>query len=256
MTTTVDTATGAAKTMVLNMGPQHPSTHGVLRVLLELDGETVVKAVPDIGYLHTGIEKSCEDKTYSQVITLTDRMDYLNPLGNNLVYCLAVEKLLGLEVPKRAQYIRVMMVELQRISSHLVWLGTHALDLGAMTVFLYCFREREEILKFFEMVSGQRMMTSYFRVGGIALEPPLGFFDRVRDFAGYFPEKVDEYESLLTDNPIWLMRTKGVARITAEDAVTLGASGPALRGSGVDFDLRRDMPYSSYEKFKFKVPIS
>ena len=166
--TTVDTAIGTAKTMVLNMGPQHPSTHGVLRILLELDGETVVKAVPDLGYLHTGIEKSCEDKTYSQAITLTDRMDYLNPLGNNLVYCLAVEKLLGLEVPKRAQYIRVMMVELQRISSHLVWLGTHAIDLGAMSVFLYCFREREEILKIFELFAGQRMMTSYIRIGGLA----------------------------------------------------------------------------------------
>ena len=162
---TAETVIGATKTMVLNMGPQHPSTHGVLRILLELDGETVVKAVPDIGYLHTGIEKSCEDKTYSQVITLTDRIDYLNPLGNNLVYCLAVEKLLGLEVPKRAQYIRVLMVELQRISSHLVWLGTHAIDLGAMSVFLYCFREREEILNIFEMFAGQRMMTSYIRIG-------------------------------------------------------------------------------------------
>ena len=173
--TTVETPIGTAKTMVLNMGPQHPSTHGVLRIALELDGETVVKAVPDLGYLHTGIEKSCEDKTYSQAITLTDRMDYLNPLGNNLVYCLAVEKLLGLEVPKRAQYVRVMLVELQRISSHLVWLGTHAIDLGAMSVFLYCFREREEILKIFELFAGQRMMTSYIRIGGLALEPPAGW---------------------------------------------------------------------------------
>src|SRR6266699_6609349 len=254
--TTVETALGASKTMVLNMGPQHPSTHGVLRVALELDGETVVKAVPDLGYLHTGIEKSCENKTYSQAITLTDRMDYLNPLGNNLVYCLAVEKLLGLEVPKRAQYIRVMMVELQRISSHLVWLGTHAIDIGAMSVFLYCFREREEILNIFEMVSGQRMMTSSFRVGGIARRPPLGFFDRVRDFIVRFPERIDQYENLLTGNPIWMMRTKGVARMTAEDAIALGASGPTLRGSGVDIDLRRDMPYSSYENFKFKVPVA
>src|SRR6201982_1848279 len=179
MNTTVETATGESKTMVLNMGPQHPSTHGVLRVALELDGETIVKAVPDFGYLHTGIEKSCEHTTYSQAITLTARMDYINPLGNNLVYCLSVEKLLGLEIPKRAQYIRVMMVELQRISSHLVWLGTHALDLGAMSVFLYCFREREDILRIFEMVSGQRMMTSYFRIGGIDLEPPIGFFEKV-----------------------------------------------------------------------------
>src|SRR5438876_8864725 len=171
--TTVDTATGAAKTMVLNMGPQHPSTHGVLRILLELDGENVVKAIPDLGYLHTGIEKSCEDKTYSQAITLTDRMDYLNPLGNNLVYCLAVEKLLGVEIPKRAQYSRVMMVELQRISSHLVWLGTHAIDLGAMTVFLYCFREREEILKIFELFTGQWMMNMYFLIGGLRLDSPV-----------------------------------------------------------------------------------
>src|SRR5450759_1451267 len=198
--TTVETAVGQAKTMVLNMGPQHPSTHGVLRIMLELDGETVVKAVPDCGYLHTGIEKSCEDKTYSQAITLTDRMDYLNPLGNNLVYCMAVEKLLDLEVPKRAQYIRAMRMELQRISSHLVWLGTHAIDLGAMTVFLYCFREREELLSIFEMVSGQRMMTSYFRIGGLALEPPPGWMDRVRDVVQSFPSRFDEYEDLLTKN--------------------------------------------------------
>jgi NADH-quinone oxidoreductase subunit D len=247
---------GQDRTMILNMGPQHPSTHGVLRVLLEIDGETVVRLMPDIGYLHTGIEKTCEAKFYQQVVPLTDRIDYLCPLTNNLCYALAVEKLLGLEIPPKAQWLRVLLNELTRINSHLVWLGTHALDIGAMTVFLYCFREREEILKFFEMVSGQRMMTSYFRVGGIALEPPLGFFDRVRDFAGYFPEKVDEYENLLTGNPIWMMRTKGVAYISPEDAIALGATGPTLRASGVDFDLRRDMPYSSYEKFQFRVPVS
>ncbi|HLZ43997.1 MAG TPA: NADH dehydrogenase (quinone) subunit D [Candidatus Sulfotelmatobacter sp.] len=244
------------RTMILNMGPQHPSTHGVLRLILEIDGENVVRLMPDIGYLHTGIEKTCEAKFYQQVVPLTDRIDYLCPLTNNLCYCLAVEKLLGLEIPPKAQWMRVLLNELTRINSHLVWLGTHAMDIGAMTVFLYCFREREEILKMFEMVSGQRMMTSYFRIGGLALEPPLGFFDRVRDFAGYFPEKVDEYEDLLTGNPIWTMRTKGVARISAEDALALGATGPTLRGSGVDFDLRRDMPYSSYEKFQFKVPVS
>jgi NADH-quinone oxidoreductase subunit D len=247
---------GQDRTMILNMGPQHPSTHGVLRVLLEIDGETVVRLMPDIGYLHTGIEKTCEAKFYQQVVPLTDRIDYLCPLTNNLCYVLAVEKLLGLEIPPKAQWLRVLLNELTRINSHLVWLGTHALDIGAMTVFLYCFREREEVLKIFEMVSGQRMMTSYFRVGGIALEPPLGFFDRVRDFAGYFPEKVDEYENLLTGNPIWGMRTKGVAVMSAEDAMGLGATGPTLRASGVDIDLRRDMPYSSYEKFQFKVPIS
>ncbi len=243
------------RTMILNMGPQHPSTHGVLRVLLEIDGETVVRLMPDIGYLHTGIEKTCEAKFYQQVVPLTDRIDYLCPMTNNLCYVLAVEKLLGLEIPPKAQWMRVLMNELTRINSHLVWLGTHALDIGAMTVFLYCFREREEILRLFEAVSGQRMMTSYFRVGGIALEPPLDFFDRVRKFAGYFPDRVDEYENLLTGNPIWMMRTKGVARMTAEDAIGLGASGPTLRGSGVDIDLRRDMPYSSYEKFKFNVPV-
>jgi NADH-quinone oxidoreductase subunit D len=247
---------GQDRTMILNMGPQHPSTHGVLRVLLEIDGETVVRLMPDIGYLHTGIEKTCEAKFYQQVVPLTDRIDYLCPLTNNLCYVLAVEKLLGLEIPPKAQWLRVLLNELTRINSHLVWLGTHALDIGAMTVFLYCFREREEVLKIFEMVSGQRMMTSYFRVGGIALEPPLGFFDRVRDFAGYFPERVDEYENLLTGNPIWVMRTKGVACMTPEDAIALGATGPTLRGSGVDIDLRRDIPYSSYEKFQFRVPVS
>ena len=241
--------------MILNMGPQHPSTHGVLRVLLEIDGETVVRMMPDIGFLHTGIEKTCEAKFYHQVVPLTDRIDYLCPMTNNLCYVLAVEKLLGLEIPPRAQWLRVMMNELTRINSHLVWLGTHAMDIGAMTVFLYCFREREEILRLFEAISGQRMMTSYFRIGGVALEPPLDFFDRVRKFADIFPSRVDEYEGLLTGNPIWVMRTKGVAKISAEDAIALGASGPTLRGSGVDIDLRRDMPYSGYENFTFKVPV-
>jgi len=246
---------GQDKTMILNMGPQHPSTHGVLRLILEIDGETVVRLLPDIGYLHTGIEKTCEAKFYQQVVPLTDRIDYLCPMTNNLCYVLAVEKLLGLELPPKAQWLRVMMNELTRINSHLVWLGTHALDLGAMTVFLYCFREREDILRLFEAVSGQRMMTSYFRVGGVALEPPIGFFDRVRNFANRFPSKVDEYEGLLTGNPIWVMRTKGVAKLSAEDAIALSASGPTLRGSGVDIDLRRDMPYSGYENFKFNVPV-
>jgi NADH-quinone oxidoreductase subunit D len=254
MTTTVETATGTAKTMVLNMGPQHPSTHGVLRILLELDGETVVNAVPDIGYLHTGIEKSCEDKTYSQAITLTDRMDYLNPLGNNLVYCLAVEKLLGLEVPKRAQYIRVMMVELQRISSHLVWLGTHAIDLGAMSVFLYCFREREEILKLFELFAGQRMMTSYIRIGGVALEPPAGWREAVGRVLRMMPGRIDEYETLLTENRIWMARTKGVGVIKLEDAIAYSMTGPTLRAAGLAYDNRKVFPYSSYEEFDFNVP--
>ena len=246
---------GQDRTMVLNMGPQHPSTHGVLRLLLEIDGETIVRIMPDIGYLHTGIEKTCEAKFYQQVVPLTDRIDYLAPMTNNLAYCLAVEKLLGLEIPEKAQWLRGLCNELTRINSHLVWLGTHAMDIGAMTVFLYCFREREELLNLFEAVAGQRMMTSYFRIGGIALEPPLGWMERVKKFADTFPSKVDEYEGLLTTNPIFLMRTKGVALLSADDAIALGASGPTMRGSGIDFDIRRDMPYSSYEKFQFKVPV-
>jgi NADH-quinone oxidoreductase subunit D len=246
---------GQDSTLVLNMGPQHPSTHGVLRLVLEIDGETVVRVKPEIGFLHTGIEKTCEAKFYQQVVPLTDRIDYLCPLTNNLAYCLAVEKLLGLEIPPKAQWMRVLMNELTRINSHLVWLGTHAMDLGAMTVFLYCFREREDVLRFFEMVSGQRMMTSYFRIGGLALEPPLGFFEKVKKFADRFPGNVDEYEGLLTGNPIFMMRTKGVAYLSPEDAIALGACGPTLRGSGIDIDLRRDAPYSGYENFKFKVPV-
>ncbi len=254
MTTTVNTVTGGAETLVLNMGPQHPSTHGVLRVVLELDGETVIKARPEIGYLHTGIEKSCEAKTYSQAITLTDRLDYLAPLSNNLCYCLAVEKLLGLEVPKRAQYIRVLLTELTRIGSHLVWLGTHAIDLGAMSVFLYCFREREELMKIFELVSGQRMMTSYFRIGGLALEPPPGWVQHIERFVKMFPSRIGEYERLLTQNRIWLARTKGIGMLTADDAIALGVSGPTLRSTGVAYDVRKFFPYSSYDEFEFDVP--
>jgi len=196
--------------MVLNMGPQHPSTHGVLRLVLEIDGESVVSLAPDIGYLHTGIEKTCEAKFYQQVVPLTDRIDYLCPMTNNLCYCLAVEKLLEIEVPERAEVLRVLLNELTRIQSHLVWLGTHAMDIGALTVFLYCFREREEILRIFEAISGQRMMTSYFRVGGIALEPPLGFSEWVQRFLNDMPQKIDQYENLLTANPIWMGRIKGV----------------------------------------------
>jgi NADH-quinone oxidoreductase subunit D len=253
-TPVLDAATD--QTLVLNMGPQHPSTHGVLRLVLEVDGETVVRIMPDIGYLHTGIEKTCEAKFYQQVVPLTDRIDYLAPMTNNLAYCLAVEKLLGLEIPPRAQWLRVMLNELTRINSHLVWLGTHAMDIGAMTVFLYCFREREEVLRLFEMVSGQRMMTSYFRIGGVSIEPPLDFFDRAKRFITPFPSRIDQYESLLTSNPIWVMRTKGIAYITAEDALALCATGPTLRASGIDVDLRRDNPYTGYENFKFNVPVS
>jgi NADH-quinone oxidoreductase subunit D len=252
-TKTIETAAGPAQPMVLNMGPQHPSTHGVLRVVLELDGEIVLSAKPDIGYLHTGIEKTCEAKTYSQCITLTDRIDYLAPLSNNLGFCLAAEKLIEIEVPKRAQYIRVLLTELTRITSHLVWLGTHAIDLGAMTVFLYSFREREEIMKIYEYVSGQRMMTSYFRIGGLALEPPPDWLDRVRRVVDAMPAHIDEYETLLTQNRIWMGRTIGVGKLSAEDAIGLGVSGPLLRASGVPYDVRKVFPYSSYDEFDFEV---
>ena len=253
MTTTIESV-AAPKTMVLNMGPQHPSTHGVLRVILELNGEVVVKAEPVIGYLHTGIEKSCEAKTYTQAITLTDRIDYLAPLSNNLGYCLAVEKLIGIEVPKRAQYIRVLLTELTRIASHLVWVGTHAIDLGAMSVFLYTFREREEIMKIFEYVSGQRMMTSYFRIGGLALEAPPGWLEKVRRVIQALPGHLQEYEDLLTHNRIWLGRTQGIGILRADDAIAMGVSGPMLRASGVAYDVRKAFPYSSYDEFDFDVP--
>lgn len=240
--------------MTLNMGPQHPSTHGVLRLELQLDGETIVGCRPDIGYLHTGIEKQCEALTYHQAVTLTDRVDYLAPLSNNLCYCLAVEKLLGLEIPPRAQWMRVLLVELTRLNSHLVWLGTHAIDIGAMSVFLYCFREREEILRIFEMFSGQRMMTSYIRVGGLALDAPRGWRQRVKRFIDVFPSRVDEYESLLTNNPIWIARTKGVGSLPVEDMLDLGVTGPMLRAAGVKWDIRKSEPYSSYDQFDFEVP--
>ncbi len=244
------------QTMILNMGPQHPSTHGVLRLVLEIDGEVVVSCAPDIGYLHTGIEKTCEAKFYQQVVPLTDRIDYLSPMTNNLCYCLAVEKLLGLEIPERAQWLRVLLNELTRISSHLVWLGTHALDLGALTMFLYCWREREDISRIYENVSGQRMMSSYFRIGGLALEPPLDFYSMVQTFISRMPGRIDEYENMLTGNPIWMGRLKEVGYLSPADAVALGVTGPPMRASGIDWDLRRDMPYTSYEKFQFKVPVS
>jgi NADH-quinone oxidoreductase subunit D len=250
-----DATTEGVQTMTLNMGPQHPSTHGVLRVILQLDGETVLQAQPDIGYLHTGIEKTAESKTYAQAITLTDRVDYLCPMMNNLCFCLAVEGLLDLEIPPKAQWMRVMLAELTRLNSHLVWLGTHAIDIGAMSVFLYCFREREELLKIFEMESGQRMMTSYIRIEGLALEPPLGFFERVRKLMDIFPERIDEYENLLTENPIWKERTQGIGKVSLEDAIAMGMTGPILRGSGLQWDIRKAKPYTSYEKFDFDVPV-
>ncbi|MDX6612278.1 MAG: NADH-quinone oxidoreductase subunit [Blastocatellia bacterium] len=241
--------------MTISMGPQHPSTHGVLRLELVLDGEMVVRTIPDIGYLHTGMEKLFEYKKYQQGIVITDRMDYLNPLGNNLAYVMAVEKLLGLEIPERAQTIRVLMCELQRIASHLVWLGTHALDIGAMTVFFYCFREREKILNLIEAASGGRLTPSYFRIGGLMMDLPAGFERRVKQFTDAFPGAADEFDSLLTGNMIFQKRTQNVGRISAEDAIDWGLSGPSLRGSGVKLDLRRANPYCDYEKYDFDVPI-
>ena len=243
------------ETMLLNMGPHHPSTHGVLRLLLELDGETVVNCVPDIGYLHTGIEKTHEGKTYLKGVPLTDRTDYLAPMSNNLAYCGAVEKLCAIEVPIRAQYLRVILAELTRLNSHLVWLGTHALDIGAMSVFLYCFREREMILDVYETVAGARMMSSYFRPGGLWRDVPDKFFDQVRRILQVFPDRIREYETLLKKNPIWRERTVGIGKISAEDAVALGCTGPTLRGSGVNYDVRKAAPYSSYDHFDFEVPL-
>ncbi len=247
---------GKQDTMVLNMGPHHPSTHGVLRLVVELDGETVVNVAPDVGFLHTGIEKTMESKTYQKAVVLTDRMDYLAPLSNNLSYVLAVEKLLGCEIPPRAQVARVIMTELQRISSHLVWLGTHALDLSAMSVFLYAFREREQILDIFELVSGARLMTSYFRVGGLAYDLPDDFIPTVQAFLDIMPASADEYENLLSGNPIWLERTVGVGVIDADAVIAYGVTGPMVRAAGLPWDLRRDMPYSGYEQYDFDIPIA
>ncbi|WP_026369236.1 NADH dehydrogenase (quinone) subunit D [Kallotenue papyrolyticum] len=241
--------------MVLNMGPHHPSTHGVLRLVVELDGEEVVQVAPDIGFLHTGIEKNIEAKTYQKAVPLTDRMDYLGPMINNLVYSLAVEKLLDCEVPPRAQVARVLLSELTRLNSYLVWLGTHALDLAAMSVFLYCFREREMLLDIFEMVSGARMMTSYIRPGGLAWDLPREFKPAVQRFLEIFPSRIDEYEALLTDNPIWKERTMGVGKVTAAEAVALGLSGANLRAAGVPYDVRKLFPYSGYENYDFKLIV-
>jgi NADH-quinone oxidoreductase subunit D len=245
---------GSARRMTLNMGPQHPSTHGVLRVLLELDGEMIMNARPEIGYLHTGIEKECEVKKYQQVVPLTDRVDYLANLSNNLCYALAVERLLKLEIPPKAQWMRVMLNEITRVASHLVWLGTHALDIGAMSVYFYCFREREEIMKLFEMFSGQRMMTSYIRPGGLALEPPRGWHKVTSALVERLARGIDEYQSLLTANPIWMNRTQGVGGLPLEDMIELGVTGPMLRAAGLAIDARKDCPYTSYEKFDFDIP--
>lgn len=243
-------------TMMLNMGPQHPSTHGVLRLLLELDGEEIINCIPDVGFLHTGIEKNMEAKTYMKAEVMSDRLDYLNTVGNNLVYCLAIEKLAELDVPRRAQVIRVILTELQRIASHLVWLGTQALDLAAMSVFLYCFREREMILDILELVSGHRMMTTYIRPGGLWRDVPDEFESAVRQFLDYMPARIDQYHGLLTRNPLWIDRTKGIGKISGEDAIKWGFSGSSLRGSGVKHDLRKAAPYTGYEEYEFDIPTA
>ena len=242
------------ETMLLNMGPQHPSTHGVLRLLVELDGEVVINCIPDVGFLHTGIEKNMEAKTYEKAAVMTDRIDYLNTAGNNLVYCLAIEKLAELDVPPRAQVLRVLLTELERISSHLVWLGTHALDLAAMSVFLYCFREREMILDIKELISGARMMSTYFRPGGLWRDVPAEFDGAVRQFLSIFPARIDEYEALLTKNPLFLDRTQEIGVLSPQDAIRWGVTGPILRASGIAHDLRKADPYSGYEMFDFDIP--
>jgi NADH-quinone oxidoreductase subunit D len=245
----------AGETVLLNMGPQHPSTHGVLRLLLELDGETVINCIPDVGFLHTGIEKNMEAKTYTKAAVMSDRLDYMNTMGNNLAYVMAVEKLVDLDVPPRAQAIRVILTELQRIASHLVWLGTSGLDLAAMSMFLYCFREREAILDIAELCSGQRMMTTFFRPGGLWRDVPVEFESAVRDFIKIFPRRVDEYERLLTKNPLFLDRVLGIGKLSAADALQYGVTGPNLRASGVNWDLRKARPYSGYEQYEFTVPV-
>ncbi|HWW10378.1 MAG TPA: NADH dehydrogenase (quinone) subunit D [Candidatus Acidoferrales bacterium] len=243
-------------TMELNMGPQHPSTHGVLRLVLELDGEVVKKCKPDVGFLHTGFEKDFERHNYQQCIPYTDRMDYLSPLFNNLGFSLAVEKLLGIEVPLRAQYIRVLMCELTRIASHLLWYGTSALDLGATSPFIYAWRDREKLLDINELVSGVRMHTSFIRVGGLLADVPAEFYNMVNEFVLTFPRLIDQHEMLITKNPIWRERTVGLGPITLDDAMNYGATGPILRACGIPYDLRKAQPYSSYDHFDFDIPIA
>jgi NADH-quinone oxidoreductase subunit D len=244
----------SGETVLLNMGPQHPSTHGVLRLLLELDGEVIINCLPDVGFLHTGIEKNMESKRWEMAEVMTDRADYLNNTGNNLAYCLAIERLTDLDVPLRAQAVRVILVELDRISNHLIWLGTHALDLAAMSVFLYCFRERESILDIKELCSGQRMMTTFFRPGGLWRDIPAEFEIAVRRFLRMFPGRIKEYDALLKKNPIFMDRTRNIGKISAEDAINLSLTGPVLRGSGVAYDVRKAQPYSGYEQYDFTIP--
>ena len=243
-----------SETMTVNMGPQHPSTHGVLRLVLELDGENIVSAEPTIGFLHTGIEKTAEQKKWQQIIPLVERMDYLGPQSNSLAYCLSVEKLIGLELPDRVIWIRVLIAELNRLSSHLVWLGTHGMEIGAVSVMLYCFREREQLLNLNEMLAGFRMFPSYIRIGGLREDLPRGFHEAVREFLDKFPAKLDEYHKLLTKNHVWLGRTKGVGRLSREDTMAMGLVGPLARAVGIPYDVRKAFPYLKYDTFDFTVP--
>jgi len=245
-----------SETMTVNMGPQHPSTHGVLRLVLEIDGENIVSAEPTIGFLHTGIEKTAEQKKWQQVIPLVERMDYLGPQSNSLAYCLSVEKLIGLEMPERVTWIRVLIAELNRLSSHLVWLGTHGMEIGAVSVMLYCFREREQLLNLNEMLAGFRLFPSYIRIGGLREDLPRGFHEAVRTFLDKFPAKLDEYHKLLTKNQVWLGRTKGVGQLSREDTMALGLVGPLARAVGIPYDVRKAFPYLKYETFDFTVPTA
>ncbi|MFN3396604.1 MAG: NADH dehydrogenase (quinone) subunit D [Thermodesulfovibrionales bacterium] len=240
--------------LTINMGPQHPATHGVLRLVLDLDGERVVKCTPHVGYLHRGTEKLAENKTYLSALPLTDRLDYISSMANNVGYCVAVERLFGIEPPERAKYIRTMMAEMTRISSHIIWLGTHALDIGAMTVFLYSFREREWILDLFEMVCGARLTVSYPRIGGVRNDVTQEFLDSLYKFTEEFPKRIEEYETLIDQNRIWLKRTKGIGVIGAEEAINWGLTGPMIRGSGIPYDVRKFAPYDAYDRVEFDIP--
>lgn len=243
------------KELTINLGPQHPATHGVLRLVLDLDGETVVKCTPHVGYLHRGIEKLAENMTYLSTIPLTDRMDYIASMANNVGYCVAAEKLFGIEAPERAKYIRTIVAEMTRISSHILWLGTHALDIGAMTVFLYSFRERETLLELFERLCGARLTVSYTRIGGVRNDVDQEFIDRLYKFTEEFPARLLEYETLIDQNRIWLERTKGIGVLSAEEAINWGLTGPTLRGSGVSYDIRKEAPYDAYDRVEFEVPV-
>jgi NADH dehydrogenase I D subunit len=243
------------KEITLNMGPQHPATHGVLRLVLDLQGETVVGCDPRPGYLHRGIEKWMESRTYHQIIPMTDRLEYITCMNNNLGYVVAVEKLAGITVPERAQFIRTLMAELTRLSGHLVWLGTHALDIGAMTVCMYTLRERELVLDLTEMVTGARQTVSYVRIGGVRNDVPKDFIDKCREFTELFPKRLEEYDTMIRQNRIWLKRTVGIGVMTAEEAVNYGLTGGTLRGSGVNYDLRKVEPYAAYDKVEFDVPL-